>query len=171
MRFSFYVKATHEGFSAVFDPSVYEPFCENVDKLPATDLGMLRQSCVCTFFLEKDEKKARQECRAKIEGYYGALIRKAATFPDRRMNYEQYNEYLSRRLSEGWEYQAIAEAFEGPVHELAGGTDLVKVLKGERTYDLQDTMKVFATFSRMKKALRPREKVSLAICDRKGGAK
>ena len=67
---------------------------------------------------------------AKIEGYYGALIRKAATFPDRRMNYEQYNEYLSRRLSEGWEYQAIAEAFEGPVHELAGGTDLAESAQG-----------------------------------------
>jgi hypothetical protein len=171
LRFSFYVKATHEGFAPVFDPSVYEPFCESVDKLPATDLGMLRQSCVCTFFLEKDKKKARQECRAKIERYYAALIRKAATFPDRRMNYEQYHEYLSRRLSEGWEYQAIGEAFEGPLHELAGGADLVKVLKHIRTYDLEDTMKVFAIFSRIKDAFRPEGKVSLAICDRKGGAK
>ena len=38
LRLSFYVKATHEGFTPVFDPSVYRPFCESMDKLPVRPL-------------------------------------------------------------------------------------------------------------------------------------
>ena len=171
LRFSFYVKATHKGFSPVFDPPVYKSFCENASKLPIRDRGKLRQSCVCTFFLEKDKKKARQESKSKIDRYYGALIRKARTFPDRRMTYEQYHEYLSLRLSKGWEYVAIADAFEGPAKELADRADLVRIFKYKRQYDLEDTMKVFANFSRIREVFHTKGKVSLAICDGKGGSK
>jgi len=171
LRCSFYVKATHEGFTPVFDPSVYGPFCESTDKLPVRDLRTLRQSCVCTFFLEKDKKKAREESKSKIDRYYGTLIRKARTFPDRRMNYEQYHEYLSPRLSEGWEYQAIADAFEGPANELAGPADLMRMLNYKRRYDIEDTMKIFANFSRIRQAFRPEGNVSLTTCDGKGGPK
>jgi len=171
LRFSFYAKATHEGFSPVFDSSAYRSFCENTDKLPIRDPRKLRQSCVCTFFLEKGKEKAREESKSKIDRYYGALIRMARTFPDRRMNYEQYHEYLSPRLSKAWEYQAIADAFEGPRDELACPADLMTILNYKRLDDIEDTMKIFANFSRIGQILKAKKKVSLVLCDDKGGAR
>jgi hypothetical protein len=171
LRFSFYVKATHERFAPDFDSSAYRSFCESTDKLPIRDLRRLRQSCVCTFFLEKDKEKAREESKSKINRYYGTLIRKARTFPDRRMNYEQYHEYLSPRLSKAWEYQAIADAFEGPRDELAGPADLMTILNYKRQEDIEDTMKISANFSRIGEILQTKRKVSLVLCDGKGGAR
>ena len=116
------MKASHEGFSPVFDPAVYKPFCEQARKRGITDAETLRQSCVCSFLLNEDKEKARKESRAKIDRYYQALVRKAATFPHRRMTQDQYSNYFSpARLHSGWEYGAIDEAFEGYI--IDGRTD------------------------------------------------
>ncbi len=165
LGFSFFVKASHEGLSPVFDPSVYKPFCKKTDKLPLTDAGRLRQSCVCTYLLEPDKEKARRESRAKIERYYRALMAKAQTFPDRLMTYEQYQEYLLPRLGRDWRYKAIADAHEGSFATSNGRPDLVKALEYVQKDNIEKTMKIFDNFSHMRDAFHPEGAVSLETCE------
>jgi hypothetical protein len=171
LEFSLFVKASHKGFSLVLDPSVYRPFCESTGKLPITNSRRLRQSCVCRFLLQRDKEKAREECRSEIEHYYGALIRKVATFPDRPMTYQQYHDYLSPRLDGDWEYTAIAEAYEGIDVEPLGRADIVRGLERKSSNNLKDTMQVFSNFRHISEAFRPEGTISLGVCDSKGGAK
>jgi hypothetical protein len=171
LKFSLFVKASHKGFSPVLDPSVYRPFCESTGKLPITNSQRLRQSCVCRFLLGRGKKKTIGECRSEIERYYGALIRKVATFPDTPMTYQQYHDYLSPRLDGDWEYTAIAEAYEGIDVELINRADIVRALKDGCSYNLRETMQVFTNFRHISEAFRPEGVVSLGVCDSKGGAK
>ncbi len=171
LKFSLFVKASHDGFSPVLDPSVYKPFCGSTGKLPITNSRRLRQSCVCRYLLQQDKEKARKECRSEIERYYGALIRKIATFPGRPMTYQQYHDYLSPRLDGDWEYTAIAEAYEGIDVELINRADIVRALKDVCGDNLEETMQVFANFSNISGAFRPEGVISLGVCNSKGGAK
>ena len=45
------------------------------------------------------------------------------------------------------------------------------ILNYKRQDDIEDTMKIFANFSRIGEVLQTKRKVSLVLCDGKGGAR